>query len=256
MIDSLYIAATGLRGQQQQIDSISNNVANLQTPGFKKARLNFIDLAQVRSIANAETGALLHSDGAGTRVAATVADFSAGDVRMTRNPFDVAIDGNGFLEVQQADGTLRYSRAGQLKLDAEGFLATANGHRLTAGIQLPADAADMRIEANGEVTAVLAGETAATSFGFIELAQFPANGALVGVGDNLYAVTDEDHPPVLAQPGENGAGLLRQGFLELSNVDLIDEMTALVFAQRAYQLNARVLQASDQILETINNLRR
>ncbi len=255
MIESLYISATGLRGQQQQIDTISNNVANLQTPGFKKSRVSFIDLATAQSAA-AGDGSAPATKGAGTRVAATLPDFAPGDVRMTRNPLDLAIDGAGFLELIDEQGTLRYSRAGQLKLDAEGFLASVGGQRLAAGIQLPSDASDLRIQPNGEVTALLAGETERTSFGFIELATFGSADNLSVLGENLFGLADENSVPTLVRPGEYGAGQLRQGFLELSNVDLVDEMSSLVLAQRAYQLNARVLQASDQVLETINNLRR
>jgi len=253
MIDALHIAATGLRGQQQQIDTISNNVANLQTPGFKKSRLSFIDLAQVQS---SGSGPVDSSKGAGTKVAATLPDLGIGDVKLTRNAYDFAIDGEGFFELQDMDGALRYSRAGQFKLDSEGFLSVVTGERLSAGIQLPPDARNIRVEANGEVLATLGEELESSSFGFIDLAMFPATDALMNVGNNLFALTDPDQQPLLSRPGEQGAGLLRQGFLEMSNVDLVDEMTALVLAQRAYQLNARVLQASDQVLETINNLRR
>lgn len=255
MIDSLYISASGLRGQQQQIDTISNNVANLQTPGFKRSRVSFIDMAVQQPVASLD-GSVAPSKGAGTRVAATLADFSSGDMRMTRNPLDLAIDGAGFLELQDANGQLRYTRAGQLKTDAEGFLASVSGHRLSAGIQLPLDASDLRIAADGEVTAMLPGETERTSFGHIELALFGSADALESMGENLFGLTDPSVVPALSRPGEHGAGQLLQGFLELSNVDLVDEMSSLVLAQRAYQLNARVLQASDQVLETINNLRR
>lgn len=253
MIDALHISATGLRGQQQQIDAISNNVANLQTPGFKRTHLSFIDLAQVRELT---ATAAADNQGAGTKVAASLLDFGIGDIKLTRNPLHVAIDGEGFLELQEADGSIRYSRAGQLKVDGEGFLSAVTGQRLTAGVQLPPDARDLRIEANGEVLATLADETEATSFGFIDLATFPASDALHSVGNNLFALSDPQSQPTIGRPGEHGIGQLRQGFLEMSNVDLVDEMTALVLAQRAYQLNARVLQASDQVLETINNLRR
>jgi flagellar basal-body rod protein FlgG len=255
MIDALYISASGLRGQQQQIDTISNNVANLQTPGFKKSRLSYIDLAQLQGPIGAEAGSL-RSLGAGTRVASSLPDLTAGDVRLTRNAMDIAINGAGFFELQDTDGSLRYSRAGQFKIDSDGFIASMSGRRLAAGIQLPPDASDIRIEPNGEVTAILGHDGEVSSMGFIDLALFPSADALTSLGDNLFALTDPDRSPLIARPGEQGMGTLQQGVLELSNVDMVDEMTSLVLAQRAYQLNARVLQASDQVLETINNLRR
>ena len=252
MIDALYISATGLRGQQKHIDTISNNVANLQTPGFKKGQVNFVELTKHSAVDAVAAPTQAAAEGAGTRVADIQTDFSTGDIKLTRNPLHVAIDGAGLL----ADGSLRYSRSGQLKLDSEGFLAAANGLRLSAGIQIPEDASELRIETNGEVSVRLANEIERTVLGQLELAQINNPDALIALGDSQYGLKNEEQMPTLGRPGELGLGLVQQGFLEMSNVDLVDEMTSLVLAQRAYQLNARVLQASDQVLETINNLRR
>lgn len=254
MIDALHIATTGLRAQQQQIDVISNNVANLQTPGFKRARVNFAEVAWRTDPTPAGHGAPLV--GGGARIATTLPDFTLGEVRMTRNPLDLAIDGRGLLELVDAQGAQFYTRAGQLRLDSEGFLATPGGLRLAQGIQVPPDVVELTIGSDGEVRALFAGETEKTVLGVIELVDFPAPDALLPVGDNLYARSEGAGEPIQARAGEAGTGRLRQGFLEMANVDLIDEMSALVMAQRAYQLNARLLQASDQVLETINNLRR
>jgi flagellar basal-body rod protein FlgG len=254
MIDALYISASGLRSEQKQIDVISNNVANLQTPGFKRSRVNFVDVAT----AAVSGGQPVISDqrGDGTRIASTSAFFGAGELRPTNNPLDVAIEGNGFFEVQADDGRLLYTRDGQFRVDAEGNLVTVQGLKLARGLQIPAGATDVRIEANGNVSALLAGETDRTDLGTLELATFAAPDALESVGDNQYAATDLAGAPTYGQPGDTGVGRLQQGYVETSNVDMIEEMSSLVLAQRAYQLNARVLQASDQILETINNLRR
>lgn len=251
MIDALYISASGLRSEQKQIDVISNNVANLQTPGFKRSRVNFVELATPSVMAPADAAA-----GQGSRVLSTSAVFSQGDLRATQNPLDVAVDGAGFFELESADGSPVYTRAGQFRVDGEGYLVSPTGLRLTRGFAIPQDASDVRITPNGDVTAQLPGETERTSIGSIELATFPAADALESIGNNLYRANDAAGVVAYATPGQDGAGALAPGQVELSNVEMVDEMTTLVLAQRAYQLNARVLQASDQILETINNLRR
>lgn len=254
MIDALYISASGMRSEQKQIDVISNNVANLQTPGFKRSRVNFVDVATA-AIAGGQA-APVDRRGDGTRIASTSAFFGAGELRPTNNPLDVAIDGTGFFEVEAEDGRLLYTRDGQFRVDADGNLVTVQGLKLARGLQIPAGATDVRIDPNGTVSALLPGETARTELGTLELATFAAPDALQSVGDNQYAATDLAGAPTYGQPGDTGVGRLQQGYVEGSNVDMIDEMSSLVLAQRAYQLNARVLQASDQILETINNLRR
>ena len=249
MIDALYISASGLRSEQKQIDVISNNVANMQTPAFKRTRLHFVDVATA-AVAGSE------GQGIGTRIVSTTTQFDPGELRMTRNRLDLAIDGPGFFELQAADGSLVYTRDGQFRLDADGYLVSVQGLRLSQGFASPRDASDVRIDANGEVSVLFAGETERTVLGSIELTAFAAPEVLQSVGDNSFAATDEAGAASYGGPGETGFGQLRQGYVEMANVEMIDEMSALVLAQRAYQLNARVLQASDQILETINNLRR
>lgn len=257
MIDALYISASGLRSEQKQIDVISNNVANMQTPGFKRSRVHFADVAGAGAAhdpAIAQPSAEVR--GGGTRVLTTVAQFDKGEVRATGNPLDLAIDGDGLFELEREDGTLVYTRDGQFRLDGEGYLRTIQGQRLANAPQFPLDATDPRISGSGEVSVLMAGEAERTVLGSIELAVFGAADALVPAGDNQFVVTEQAGAASYALPGENGSGKLQQGHVEMANVEMIEEMSALVLAQRAYQLNARVLQAADQVLETINNLRR
>lgn len=255
MIDALYISASGLRSEQRQIDVISNNVANMQTPGFKRGRVNFVEVATASMGASpAQTAET--SRGNGTRILSTSTLFTPGELRMSRNTFDIAISGAGFFELEAADGSLVYTRDGQFRVDTDGNLATVHGLPLARGIQIPADATDVLVAANGEVTALLAGDAERSALGTLELATFAAPDMLVSIGDNRFTASESTGAASYGQPGDAGFGQVQQGFVEMANVEIIDEMSALVMAQRAYQLNARVLQASDQILETINNLRR
>ena len=254
MIDALYISASGLRSGQKQIDVISNNVANMNTPGFKRGRVNFVEVATAGVAA--ATGSPVESTGNGTRIHSTSTMFGEGELRATQNPLDLAILGAGFFEFEAEDGTLVYSRDGQFRLDAEGQLVNVQGLRLSRPVQIPADATQVRIAPNGEVTALLAGQAERSLLGVIELTAFAASDALVAIGDNRFTATEAAGAPAYGRPGDTGFGKVQQGYVEMANVEMVEEMTALVLAQRAYQLNARVLQASDQILETINNLRR
>ncbi len=260
MIDALYISATGLRSQQEQIDVISNNVANMQTPGFKKSRVNFAEISGINGEVQNATNPQF--SGGGTRILSTMSVFSPGETRPTQsvseytNVTDLAIEGNGFFELENAEGEKLYTRAGQFRIDQEGYLVSVNGMRLSQGIQIPPDAIGLRISQTGEISARLGNDSGRSQIGAIELTTFAASDALQTVGGNMFTATESSGAPSFGKPGDIGVGRLQQGYLELANVDLIDEMTNLVMAQRAYQLNARVLQAADQILETINNLRR
>jgi flagellar basal-body rod protein FlgG len=251
VIDALYISATGLRSQQEQIDVISNNVANMQTPGFKRGRVNF---AEIAAPASGMAGVADH--GGGTQVLSTSTLFGAGELRPTQNPLDVAIQGEGFFELEDATGGRVYTRAGQFRVDQDGYVVSVNGMRLAQGLQISPDALDVRIGRDGEVTARVGEDTERSVIGQLELAAFGASDALDAIGENVFAANEASGEPSIGRPGDPGYGELQQGYLEMANVDLVDEMTNLVMAQRAYQLNARVLQAADQLLETINNLRR
>lgn len=254
MIDALYIAASGLQSQQAQIDTVSNNLANMQTPGFKASRVSFADIATVTP---AEVQEGVQDDRAqnGVEVMATRPVFSEGALAQTGNPLDLAIQGPGFLEVDTAAGDHVYTRAGQLHVDDQGYLATVNGDRLSGDIQVPPDAKSVTIDTTGQVSAILGTDTRPTTIGQIQLATFASPEALQSIGDNAYMPTQQSGDPSLGKPGDTGFGQVQQGMLEQSNVNMVQEMTSLVLAQRAYQMNARVLQAADQVLDTINNLR-
>jgi flagellar basal-body rod protein FlgG len=255
MIEALHIAASGLASQQQQIDAISNNLANMQTPGFKRSRVAFAD---VNSLTPAEAAQGDGPDrmGAGTRVTSTSPVMTDGTLQQTGNTYDLAIQGNGFFEVENTDGDRLYTRAGQFHVNSDGQLSTVDGLVLAQRLQIPADATDVTIDAQGEVRAKVGSDKDASSLGTLEIAAFVAPEALRSVGGNNFAATQASGDPNLGKPGEAGFGKVSQGYIEGSNVDLVNEMSSLVLAQRAYQLNARVLQASDQILDTINNLNR
>lgn len=256
MIEALHIAASGLNSQQQQIDVISNNLANMQTPGYKRSRVAFTDVSSLTP-AQAQQGLAVNQLGAGTRISETAPIMVDGALQQTGNTWDLAIQGSGFFEVESGEGGERlYTRDGQLKVDSDGYLATASGRRLAQGIQIPADATHITVASNGEVSAQLGSDAKATVVGTLQLATFAAPEALRSVGGNFFAATPDSGDPAIGKPGEAGFGTIAQGYVEGSNVDLVGEMSALVLAQRAYQLNARVLQATDQILDTINNLNR
>ncbi|HVJ38116.1 MAG TPA: flagellar hook-basal body protein [Stenotrophomonas sp.] len=255
MIDALYISSSGLRSQQAQIDVISNNVANMQTPGFKRGRVNFAEIAAA-PVAGEDLATLAAGRGGGSRVASTSIEFAAGALQPTGNALDVAIDGDGFFELEDASGARLYTRTGRFHVDSEGYLASADGMRLASGLQVPQGAQDVQVSVAGEVSARLDGTGNRTVLGTIDVVSFASTDGLTSAGDNAYRAGELSGEPVPVLLGAEGEVKLQQGYVEAANVDVIAEMTGLVLAQRAYQLNARVLQASDQILETINNLRR
>lgn len=256
MIDALYIATSGLQGQQSQIDAISNNLANMQTPGFKRSRVSFANVATATPSQVLQQDVQSSFAGAGTEVLATRPVFSEGALRQTGNTLDIAIRGAGFLEVVNAAGDHLYTRDGQLRLDQDGYLTTIDGSRLASNIQVPPDARDLVIDDTGKVSAKLGNDSEASQLGQIELSVFPSNDGLQAVSGNAYVPTQQSGDPSTGKPNDVGFGSILQGSLEQSNVDMVQEMTTLVLAQRAYQLNARILQAADEILDTINNLRR
>lgn len=255
MIDALYIAASGLQGSQTQIDTISNNLANLQTPGFKQSHVSFANVAAL-SPAQVQQDASAEGKDAGIEVLGTRAVFTEGALVQSGNPLDLAIHGQGFLEIVDAGGNHVYTRDGQLHVDNEGYLATVGGNRLADGIQIPPDARSVSVGSDGRITALLGDDTQATELGRIQLATFPSPEGLKQVDGNAFVPTEQSGDPTLGHPQDAGYGTIAQGMVEQSNVDMVQSMTSLVLAQRAYQLNARVLQAADEILDTINNLRR
>ena len=256
MIGSLYIAESGLDAQQKLIDVVSNNITNSATPGFKKSRIDFTDLVFTNSINNDQNIGQKYSAplGAGVSVSTNIIDFSIGTIKRTNRPLDIYINGDGFIEVNMEDGEVGYTRAGELMLDNDRYLATSNGHRLTSNISVPQDVTDIKIDSNGIVTGM--SDYGLVEFGKIELAKFDNNRSLELIGDKLYRSSDGFSSVGYNEPGDNGTGTLIQGAIELSNVSMNEEMVNLMIAQRAYQLNARLIQVSDQVMDTINNLRR
>lgn len=259
MIDSLYIGATGLRAQQLNVDTISNNLANINTPGFKRSRVNFDDVVQ-REVLRAqgpagEPGGMARM-GSGVDVTGVRQVFTMGELKKTDDPFNVAVKGAGFMEVLRADGAMAYSRIGRLKVDQDGMLATVDGHPLSALIRVPTDAKGLEIAGDGTVKATYGADREPEEIGSIDLVQFANPGGLEPLGEGLYRATDAAGASTRSRPGEDQAGELAQGYMESSNVALVDEMIGLMVAQRAYEVSAKVIQASDEMLGISNNLRR
>lgn len=257
MIDALHISESGLKANQQWLEHVSNNLANLHTPGYKKTTVNFVDMVRVENspfpTANS-TGQT--STGLGASLSNPRVELESGSVKSTGRPLDVAIRGNGLLEVILPDGTMGYTRSGSLQVNAEGYLTTQSGFVLSSQIEIPYDLSELIIHSNGVVEGVFTGDEANLQLGEILLAQPVDSGSLTPIGNSIFTVPEDYTGLVLSTPGQEGAGEIVQGFLEMSNVSLIDEMSNIVLAQRAYQLNARMIQTADQLLETINNLRR
>jgi flagellar basal-body rod protein FlgG len=257
MIDALYIGATGMQAQQQHVDVIANNLANVNTSGFKKNRVLFQDAyyraQQLSASGDANQAILL---GMGTLIASNNKSFLQGDVKATESPLDLAIRGNGFFEVLLPDGSSAYTRHGALKVNENGVLTTVSGYELKQQIEIPVDSVEVVIDASGKVSSRNSKDIALAEIGQIELSSFSNSEGLKPVGDNLFTVTDSAGQVTVNKPGEDGLGTLAQGYLEGSNVKLSEEMVNLVLAQRAYELSAKVIQSSDEMLSISNNLRR
>ncbi|WP_299581602.1 flagellar hook-basal body complex protein [uncultured Microbulbifer sp.] len=253
MIDALYIAATGMRAEAAQIDAISNNMANLNTPAYKRQGVNFESL-----IYQAEkTGSLnnqLQSQGMGSAATKITRFYEQGDLKVSNDKLDIAISGKGFFEVELPSGSLAYTRVGDFKLDENGFLTTDNGYLLADRIQVPTDAIEINISESGKVSARLANNSE-ESLGQISLAGFMAEQDLDVITGGLYAANDVSGQAYYSEPGENGLGLVRQGYIESSNVDLVEEMLSLTMAQRAYEGSSQVIRAADEIMKINNSLR-
>jgi|KBSMisStaDraftv2_1062788.scaffolds.fasta_scaffold59206_3 flagellar basal-body rod protein FlgG len=260
MFDSLYIGATGMIAHQLQMDTIANNLANLNTIGFRRGLVTFSDVsAQVAASALAAVGRTAASttssllSGAGSVVQTTLS-LLPGTLQSTQEPLNVAINGSGFFEVLRPDGTPAYARAGALEVNSDGVLALSDGTPLSAQIQVPPDAGQLTISPDGRVSALLPGAGTPTVLGQIELVNFANPGALIVVGANQYTAPAAAGAPQTGKPGSAGLGQLQQGYLEASNVDLNQEMTALLLAQRGFELNSKVIQSTDQLWSLVNGL--
>ncbi|WP_424813835.1 flagellar basal-body rod protein FlgG [Roseococcus sp. YIM B11640] len=259
---SLHIAATGMLAQQTNVEVISNNLANMSTTGFKRRRAEFQDLIyqNLRRVGSqsSDTGSVLPSGaqlGLGVRTAAIYRVAEQGNLQQTENRFDIAIRGNGYFQIQLPSGETAYTRDGTFALSPEGVIVTAEGFVVQPGITIPAAARDVTINASGEVLASLDGQIAPQNVGQIQTAIFANEGGLEAIGDNLFLATPGSGQAQIAAPGQPGHGAVSQGFVEGSNVNTVQEITALITAQRAYEMNSRVITASDSMLETLTRLR-
>lgn len=264
MFDALYIAATGMQAQQLNVDTIANNLANVNTTGFKRGRVNFSDL-MVRDTArltasgtDTDTGLLSPTLrlGAGVGIANLAKMFDMGDLKKTDSAFDLTIQGDGFLEVVMPDGTRAFTRGGTLKVNKEGQLATQTGYALKPGIAVPDNTKSLVIQSDGHVLAQLANQSTPVDIGILELIRFSSPQGLLAQGDNLYRASDASGEAITAKAGEDGVGTLSQGYLEGSNVKLVDEMINLTIGQRVYEANVKIVQAADEMLGMVNGLRR
>ncbi|MEY4266877.1 MAG: hypothetical protein RIS90_1412 [Pseudomonadota bacterium] len=260
MINSLWISKTGMEAQQMQLDVISNNLANVSTNGFKRANAVFEDLMyqnlrQVGASSSEQsqlpTGLQL---GLGVRTVATSRSFAQGNLQQSGNKLDVAIQGNGFFQVTMPDGTTNYTRDGAFQVDSQGRLVTATGLPVANGVTVPVNATSIAIAADGVVTAQIPGSTAPQSIGTIALASFLNPAGLEPKGQNLYAESTASGQPASGTPGANGLGALMQGFVETSNVNVVQELVTMIQTQRAYEMNSKAIQTSDQMLQKLGQL--
>ena len=262
MLRTLWIASTGMQAQNMNIDVIANNLANVNTTGFKKSRIDFQDLlyrtirpAGVSSAQGSEvpTGIQL---GHGTRPVATQKVFTKGDFQATNNQLDMAIEGDGLFQVLQPNGEIAYTRSGAFKVDSEGRIVTSDGYSLEPEISVPEDATSISIGSDGTVSVIQAGETEPSEVGNIELAKFLNPGGLNSIGKNLFLPTKASGDVITGTPGEDGFGTIAQGYVEMSNVNVVEEMVQMIAAQRAYEINSKAIKAADDILQMANNIKR
>ncbi len=262
MIGALWTAATGMGAQQVNIDVISNNLSNVNTTGFKKSRLNFQDMMYQRlkqpGTPNAQ-GAQVPVGveiGHGTKVSATQKIFTKGSLQNTGNSLDLLIEGDGFFQVLRPDGTIAYTRDGSLKQDSTGRVVTSDGYPIQPEIFIPQDATEISITSDGTVSVQIAGGNQPQQLGQIQLARFSNPAGLNSAGRNLFESTSASGDPMVNNPGAAGYGTIVQEFLEMSNVQVVEEMVNMIAAQRAYEVNSKAIQAADQMLSTATQLRR
>jgi flagellar basal-body rod protein FlgG len=260
MIRSLWISKTGLDAQQTQMDVLANNLANVNTAGFKRSKAVFEDLlyqnirqpgAQSSQQTSLPTGLQL---GTGVKPAATARVFTQGNLQQTGNNLDVAINGSGFFQVQLPDGTTGYTRDGSFRVDAQGQVVTSNGYALVPGITIPPSAQSVTIGQDGTVSISQAGSSAVTTVGTIQLSTFVNPAGLNSMGQNIFTETPASGTATPGNPGANGIGTLSQGYIETSNVNVVEELVAMIQTQRAYEINSKAIQTSDQMLQRLAQL--
>ncbi|MCB9948864.1 MAG: flagellar basal-body rod protein FlgG [Rhodospirillaceae bacterium] len=261
-MQSLNISATGMLAQEMNVQVLANNIANVNTTGFKRQRAEFQDLlyqtlervAPVSSDPGVSVPAGVQL-GTGVELSSTYRVHEQGGMQMTDNPMDLALDGRGFFQIELPNGDTAYTRAGEFQLNAQGEIVTPEGFRLIGPGPVPVDATDVGINAEGRIFVTLAGQEEPSDAGQIELAAFANEGGLEALGDNLFVQTVASGQPTTGAPGTEGLGTIKQGMLEASNVDIIGEITQLIAAQRAYEMNAKVVKISDDMMQSTNNLR-
>lgn len=259
MNQALFIAKTGLEAQDMRMSVIANNLANVNTTGFKRDQASFNDL-MYQNVEQAGAAATQDTNlpsglsvGTGVRVAGTEKIFSQGSITRTDNALDMAIDGRGFFQVLQPDGSLAYTRDGSFQLNADGELVTARGQVLEPGVTIPPDAKSITVGNDGTVSVQLPGNATATQVGTIELASFANPAGLQAVGDNLLVETTASGAPQTGTPGLDEFGSLQQGSLETSNVNTVEEMVSMIETQRAYEMNSKTISKADEMLRFMNN---
>lgn len=259
---SLDIAGTGLQAQNTNVEVISNNIANLTTTGYKRRRAEFQDLMyqSLRRVGSnsSDTGTLVPSGaqiGLGVKTAAIYPINEQGTLQQTSNTLDLAIQGHGYFQVTMPDGQTAFTRDGTFGLAADGTIVTADGYTVQPGLQIPAAATGVTINTNGQVQVTLQGQTAPTTVGQVQIAVFPNEAGLDAQGSNLLLQTSASGAPVAGNPGITGFGTVLQGFVEGSNVNIVTEITNLITAQRAYEMNSKVITAADEMMSTLTNLR-
>lgn len=258
---ALSIAATGMLAQQTNVEVIANNLANMNTTGFKRQRAEFQDLlyqnVERSGTSSSDAGTVVPSGvqiGVGVRTASVYRVTEQGNLASTANPYDLAIQGAGFFRIQMPDGTDAYTRDGTFALSPEGQLVTSQGYVVAPGIAIPQGTLGVAVNAQGQVQATIAGQTAPQTLGQIELTRFPNEGGLQAMGSNLFTETQASGSPLAGLPGSTGFGTLQQGYLETSNVNAVEEITALITAQRAYEMNSKVITAADEMLATTTKM--
>jgi flagellar basal-body rod protein FlgG len=260
MMRSLWIAKTGLDAQQTQLDVVSNNLANVSTNGFKRSRAVFEDLLyQTLRPAGAQSSQQTQVPeglqvGTGVRPIATARLHTQGNLQQTANQLDLAVSGSGFLQIQMPDGTTAYTRDGSLHMDAQGQLVNSNGYSLSPAISIPANAQSITVAPDGTISVTQQGTTAPVQVGSIQLANFINPAGLSALGQNVYGETAASGTATTGTPGTNGLGTVNQGYVETSNVNVVEEMVNMIQTQRAYEINSKAIQASDQMLQKLAQL--
>jgi flagellar basal-body rod protein FlgG len=260
MIRALYTAASGMNAQQANIDNVANNLANVNTVGFKKSRVEFEDLVyQQTKVPGAPTSAtgeapLGLETGLGVRSVASSRDFSRGNLRATSGPLDLAVEGDGFFQVQLPSGETAYTRSGAFHLSAQGGIVTNEGYQLLPQITVPPSATSVTISKDGIVSAAMPGQVAPQQLGTIELASFQNAAGLRAMGGSVYQASSASGEPTVGVPGADARGTLAQGFVEDSNVSVVEEMVNMILGQRAYEANSKVIKAADEMLQQVNTL--